>query len=81
MNYRLRAFLNKFFSIPILKKRYYPIKNLLKIDTAQTEPGEVMIFHKDNILKYGGSIALEIDAGQSLRRCPKSCNSMALDLQ
>ena len=66
MNYQIRAFINRVFSLPILKKGYYPIKNLLMGDRCQKEPGEVMFFHKENILKYGGNIALEIGAGQSL---------------
>lgn len=66
MEYDRRAYINRLFSLPILKSAYYPIKNLLINQKNDLEIGEVQLFHKRNILKYKGSIALEMGAGQNL---------------
>jgi len=66
MDYDKRAYLNRIFSLPILKKAYYPIKNMLINAEDDLEIGEVQLFHKRNILKYKGNVALEMGAGQNL---------------
>lgn len=66
MEYDRRAYINRLFSLPILKSAYYPIKNLLINQKNDLEIGEVQLFHKRNILKYKGNIALEMGAGQNL---------------
>ena len=40
MDYNKRALLNRIFSLPLLKKAYHPIKNLLMKDEEVLEVGE-----------------------------------------
>ena len=64
MNYQLKNFLYRVFSLPILNPIYYKIIHLIK--KPYLEIDEVMLFHERNIKKYNATVALEIGAGQSL---------------
>ena len=64
MNYKIKNFLYKVFSLPFLNPIYYKIIHLIK--KPYLEIDEVMSFHERNIKKYNGTVALEIGAGRTL---------------
>lgn len=69
--YNIKYRILKVFSLPLLVDLYYPITKFLRsqfdnFTEANFKVNDVILFHKKNILKYKGKVALEIGAGQSL---------------